>query len=198
MLKAKRPLFIRFFMPLLFLWALMLLGSAYAPQALAHGVGYSQLNNEKTVVLEFQYATGDPAAYAQVKVYAPKAEPENEPDIEPMSKIEFQNGRSDALGRFSFVPNVAGQWSVVLTDGQGHRLDALIDVELAEAGAVPNLQAQNITNQNNFVIPYFSSLKAIFGLSIFLNIIIIYYLLRRKFEQNKLEQSGKVKAKHAY
>lgn len=79
--------------------------------AQAHAVYAQSPSGVHPQVVAFEYATGDIPAYVQVEVFAP-----GEADV------EFQNGRTDALGRFTFTPDKPGVWAVVMSDGMGHQL----------------------------------------------------------------------------
>ena len=83
----------------------------------AHGVGYHREADGRAVVLKFDYSTGEPMAYAETLVYAPDDE-----------KIEYQNGRTDRRGRFAFHPDQEGAWRVIVSDGQGHRVKAQLEI----------------------------------------------------------------------
>lgn len=48
-------------------------------------------------------------SFAKVKIWSP----END-------RVEFQNGRTDKNGRFSFFPDVDGVWHITVNDGMGH------------------------------------------------------------------------------
>jgi nickel transport protein len=70
------------------------------------------------------YASGDPAADADVTVGAPEAYGQGEP---------WQQGRTDPRGRFVFAPDRPGEWRVVVDDGQGHRAVASVVVPAPSA-----------------------------------------------------------------
>lgn len=200
--------FIRRHLRLVILGTLLLALQGWtADTVLGHGIGYAQVLDAHPVVLEFQYAAGDPAAYAAIKVYAPddQATPSDTP------KAEYQNGRTDASGRFSFVPDAPGKWTVVMTDGQGHRGEAVIDYSppLPEAagtseqmeqsalraqtgtpspgispkpGAIP-AKVANHTQNSLQGLP--NTLKAVLGLSLLLNILTLYYVIKSKLEDKR-------------
>lgn len=84
----------------------------------AHGAGYGIDNESRVVAVRFLYSGGLPMSYAQIKVFGPGDE-ENQ---------EFQNGRSDALGRFAFVPDRIGIWRIDANDGMGHAVFAEVEV----------------------------------------------------------------------
>jgi nickel transport protein len=54
------------------------------------------------------YGGTEPVAFAKVQVFTPSAQ-------------EFQSGRTDRRGYFSFVPDTAGTWRLVVDDEEGHR-----------------------------------------------------------------------------
>ncbi|WP_428564918.1 MAG: carboxypeptidase regulatory-like domain-containing protein [Solidesulfovibrio sp. DCME] len=83
--------------------------------ACAHGVGSREMDPGAARAMEFLYADGEPMAFAQVQVTAPGGS-------------VHQSARTDARGRFAFVPDGPGQWSVAASDGQGHRAVAAVAV----------------------------------------------------------------------
>jgi nickel transport protein len=96
-----------------------------------HGTGYRLLENTADVALEFRYSSGEPMAYAEVLIWHPED-----------TKIEYQNGRTDRLGRFAFLPNAPGNWKVVVKDGMGHQVTAICPVDTASpAGPSPESRA---------------------------------------------------------
>lgn len=95
---------------------LVLTGPIGCFQACAHGVGYRQ-SKLPAVPLEFFYSTGDTMSYLETKIFSPADE-----------KFANQSGRTDATGRFAFVPDVAGKWRVIVKDDEGHRCMAEINV----------------------------------------------------------------------
>ncbi|MEF2145570.1 MAG: hypothetical protein V3573_09010 [Desulfovibrionaceae bacterium] len=96
---------------------LVLLGGMVLPvRAEAHGV--RRVHYESTAfVVEVSFSDGTAASYAEVLVFAP----EN-------SDVEFQNGRTDAKGRFAFLPDRPGNWLVRVNAGMGHGFDMEIEV----------------------------------------------------------------------
>lgn len=69
-----------------------------------------------TVILDARYGGTQPVPFAKVQVYAPG------------EAREFQNGRTDQRGRFSFVPPAPGNWRAVVDDEIGHRSEVAIAV----------------------------------------------------------------------
>jgi nickel transport protein len=105
--------------PLLVLFFLLLAASA----AWAHGL-FASVVQYPSVVLRFEYSSGEPLAYAEVRIFAPET-----------SDVEYQNGRTDAGGRFAFMPNRSGKWSIACSDGMGHRVHKEIDIDESDRPA---------------------------------------------------------------
>lgn len=85
--------------------------------AFAHGTGFTRYDSPDVVALSFFYATGEPMAYGAVKVFAPGG-----------GEVEFQNARTDRRGGFAFLPDQPGPWTVHVTDGRGHAVNAEVTV----------------------------------------------------------------------
>ena len=83
----------------------------FPAMARAHGVTWRLLDAAGPVAFQVAFSGNQPAAYAKVLVYAPGLE-----------SPEFQNGRTDAKGRFAFVPDRQGVWSVQVDAGMGHQI----------------------------------------------------------------------------
>ncbi len=99
---------------------------------LAHDLSVGQRSEGATVVLSAVYGGTEPAAFCQVSVRSPNK-----------SGAEFQTGRTDVRGRFAFVPDSPGEWSVVVDDEMGHRLELQVRWNGSGAGA-PDSAAQPI------------------------------------------------------
>ncbi len=132
--------------------------------ALAHGVGYRQ-PQQPPVALEFFYSTGEPMSYREAKVFSPADE-----------KFAHQTGRTDAAGRFAFVPDVAGTWRTVVRDEEGHQAEAEIAVTEAmlsggsvnpEAASVPPADSNNPPEGLELLI------RAALGVSLLFNLALI-------------------------
>lgn len=83
--------------------------------ALAHGINYSTSNGG--VVVSVVFDGGVPAAKMSVSVFAPNA-------------IDcFQSGKTDGNGRFAFCPDQAGNWTVLVYDSMGHRVEINVAVD---------------------------------------------------------------------
>jgi nickel transport protein len=83
--------------------------------AAAHGLEVAVESAGRAVIVRAAYSAAEPCGYAAVLVYSPAG-----------GKTEFQNGRTDANGRFSFVPDQPGAWRFVVDDEIGHRKEISI------------------------------------------------------------------------
>ena len=86
--------------------------------ASAHGVIAEPVHGG--IGLQVRYDTGEPMAFAGVKVFAPQT-PEQ----------PWLDGETDPEGRFVFIPAHAGTWRIVVDDGMGHAVtrDLSVDAE---------------------------------------------------------------------
>ncbi len=94
------------------IWAILAITIA-AGNVLAHNVLSSITTENSLPVGTFHYADGNALSYAEVKVWAPDDD-----------QVEFQNGRTDKNGRFSFAPDQEGIWRIEIDDGLGHAAKA--------------------------------------------------------------------------
>jgi hypothetical protein len=98
-------------------------------------------------------------AFAKIRLFAP-----SRPEVEALSSLTDRNGR------FSFIPDEEGPWTVEATDGMGHQGSITLNraaVELTgTAPAEPEKQAPLLT-------------RMILGLSLILNIFAVYSLVIR-------------------
>ncbi len=100
----------------------------------AHDLAVMARPAGETVVVTAQFGGTEPATFCQVAVFSPAK-----------ADTEFQTGRTDARGRFAFVPDAAGSWRVVVDDEMGHRQEATVEWTggtgaAPEGGAVPGWQ----------------------------------------------------------
>lgn len=97
----------------LFVAALMLCAACSAARAhgLEHTVSYGD-----AVVVTITHDDGSPFAFEAVEV------------LPPGETIPFQQGRTDARGRFAFVPDGDGDWRLRAFSEDGHGLDILVPV----------------------------------------------------------------------
>lgn len=143
-------------------WTCLLLGAG-AGQAQAHAVRAAQLPEAGAVLIQFAYSTGEVPAYAAVEVYSPADQ-----------KVEFQNGRTDAQGRFAFAPDAPGLWRIVMADNMGHKLDH--EVMVRQIGASGGNTADAAASGGNFSTP----LRALLGVSLLLNLGLGAFALRKR------------------
>jgi nickel transport protein len=97
------------------------------PAASLHAHGVQGRIDSGAVVVSAAYDSGEPVRYAKVTISGPD------------SKVAFQSGNTDRNGRFSFSPDVPGEWTVVVDDGIGHRLK--MDVQVDETMRLRSDQA---------------------------------------------------------
>lgn len=141
--------------------AALLAGWFATPQASAHALLAKELDAGDARVVEFVYSTGGTANYAEVKVYAPDN-----------ADVEFQNGRTDALGRFAFLPGKPGTWTVVVADGMGHKVSH--PVAVAQSGErVEEVPATGLTASSKLF-------PALLGISLLMNFFLLLALFRRR------------------
>jgi len=102
-------------------------------QALAHGFNCT-VNGGFAGILTAMTLSNEPIPFAGVKVYAPGCD-----------SMEFANGRTDMAGRFAFVPDRPGTWTVHLTmesDHGPHLFTAQFEVD-DRMGIVPFVHGGN-------------------------------------------------------
>lgn len=122
--------------------------------ARAHGTGYRTRSEGTAVSLEFYYSGGDPMAFAEVRVFGPGD-----------TDVEFQNGRTDRSGGFSFHPDRSGEWRVEVHDGRGHAVHAAVRVN---EGGTPSL----IENSSSRAPVSSEWRDAVLGLSLIANLVL--------------------------
>ncbi len=89
-------------------------------EAQAHEIHY-QAGAGEAVTLELSFAYGSNPIYEPFRVYRPAED------------VAFQTGRTDALGRLSFLPDRPGDWRVQVTAEDGHGIDVTVSVDEAAA-----------------------------------------------------------------
>jgi nickel transport protein len=83
----------------------------------AHGITRT-IEQGNGMIVTALYDDGKPISYALIKIYPPGSR-----------TVEYQNGRTDVQGRFSFIPSAPGDWLVRLDDGMGHGFEELVKVD---------------------------------------------------------------------
>lgn len=158
-----------FFLALTLGASLSLLPSLAAP-ARAHAVHAQSPAQVHPQVVAFEYATGDIPAYVQVEVYGPGE-----------TEVEFQNGRTDALGRFAFTPDRPGVWTLVMGDGMGHQLRHEVTVPETLFAATPTETAGTAADMTDAKpSAHSTAMKALVGVSVLCNIFLGLSLWRRR------------------
>ena len=138
----------------------------FSGMASAHGVGYQE-SDLRPVALDFFYSTGELMSYLKAEVFSPSDE-----------KIAYQSGRTDAGGRFAFVPDKPGKWRVVVNDDDGHRAEAEIDVTqgFMSGGAAGGIVQEKKAAPEGLDL----YLRAGLGVSLLFNIAAFVLLFRRR------------------
>lgn len=145
------------------LLACVLWGTGAGP-ARAHAVRAVQLPEAGAVLIQFAYSSGEAPAYAAVEVYGPADR-----------KLEFQNGRTDAKGRFAFVPDAQGLWRIVMADNTGHKLTH--EVMVRRVGVEDGNAARAAASAGG---SFSTPLRALLGVSLLLNLGLGGLVLRRR------------------
>ncbi|WP_239060934.1 DUF4198 domain-containing protein [Desulfovibrio sp. JC022] len=114
------------------------------------------------VTFKSGFSSGDPIAYGEVLIYAP----EN-------TEVEFQNGRTDKNGVFSFLPDRAGIWKVEVDGGLGHKL--MFDVEVAESD-----KNELATHEKEAPLQGSIEIRALLGISLIFNLCLAVTYLRAR------------------
>jgi len=140
------------------LWAFCLFAWGI-PQAQAHALYAAETWRDGVALVQFSYSTGEMPTYAKVEVYSPADD-----------RVEFQNGRTDARGRFAFLPDAPGRWRIVMADNMGHRVELPIMVGADMRAATPAAAGPGA-----FSMP----LRALLGVSLLVNAALTAALLRR-------------------
>jgi hypothetical protein len=147
----------------------LLLVAGTAAQGHAHALYAAHSWHEGVVLVQFAYAGGEQPTYAKVEVYSPAD-----------ARVEFQNGRTDAQGRFAFMPDAPGLWRIIMADNMGHRVEHPMEVNAAlqaatTAGGAPPTEV----GPGDFAMP----LRILLGLSLIANMTLAAAVLRRKKNQ---------------
>lgn len=119
----------------------------------AHGVEYQIDPGGLTITVWYEGLKSTPMSNAFVKVFAPG------------ENAEFQKGRTDRNGRFSFFPDRPGKWTITINDEHGHGVvaEVVVDEELK-----PLSQTQSLLPIYLKLLIGVSVIFGIFGLVSFL------------------------------
>lgn len=146
--------------------ALLALGW-FGADARAHALLAKELASGDARVVEFSYSTGGVAAYAEAKLYGPDS-----------ADVEFQNGRTDALGRFAFLPDKPGTWTIVVADNMGHKVSHPMTLVLSGEGPMEREAAPSCFSGSLWALPVV--FRAVLGVSLLLNLFLGLALFRRR------------------
>ena len=135
--------------------ALLVLGW-FSADAQAHALLAKELASGDARVVAFSYSTGDVAAYAEAKLYGPDS-----------ADVEFQNGRTDAQGRFAFLP-----------DNMGHKVSHPMTITLSDEGTVEREVAPSGFSESLWALPVL--FRAVLGVSLLLNLFLGLALFRHR------------------
>ncbi|WP_031479397.1 hypothetical protein [Maridesulfovibrio frigidus] len=102
----------------------------YCSTVWAHGVSYELLEASKTITFKTVFSSGEPISYGEVLIFSPED-----------SEIEYQNGRTDKLGQFSFLPNKNGKWKIEINGGMGHKI--FFDIDITDLHGENKIEIQN-------------------------------------------------------
>ena len=141
--------------------ALLLTGAA--AQDSAHALYAADTRHDGVVLVQFAYSGGEQPTYAKVEVYSPADD-----------KVEFQNGRTDAQGRFAFMPDAPGRWRIIMADNMGHRVEHPVEVSAAQGAAAAD--SGHDAGPGGFAMP----LRILLGLSLIANMALAAAVLRRR------------------
>ena len=94
----------------------LVLAFAMVGNAQAHRMDQA-VSQDEAMVVSLSFAYGHPPSYESYRIFAPGQE------------VAFQTGRTDALGRLSFLPDRPGAWRVVVSTDDGHGVEMTIDVD---------------------------------------------------------------------
>ncbi|WP_415716992.1 hypothetical protein [Maridesulfovibrio sp.] len=129
--------------------------------ACAHGVSYEMLKDSPAVTFKSGFSSGEPISYGEVLIYAPGND-----------EVEFQNGRTDQNGVFSFLPDRPGTWKVEVEGGLGHKLS--FDLNVAESNGKMNAE-----KAKKNPLQASKAIKVMLGISLIFNLCLAAFCLRK-------------------
>ena len=118
-------------------------------------------------MVAFSYSTGDVAAYAEAKLYGPDS-----------ADVEFQHGRTGAQGRFAFLPDKPGTWTIVVADNMGNKDSHTVTITLSDGGTVEREVAPSGFSESLRALPVL--FRAVLGVSLLLNLFLGLALFRHR------------------
>lgn len=94
--------------------------------SLAHAIRMQIEENPPAVTVWAGFSAATPLIDATMEVIAPDGE------------TLFQSGRTDKQGRFAFLPHEAGEWTLKVDDGRGHRQTTRLHLSESFFGTEPD------------------------------------------------------------
>lgn len=138
--------------------------------AWAHGVSYEMVETSPAVTFKSTFSNGNPIAYGEVLIYAPGN-----------ADVEYQNGRTDQNGVFSFLPDRSGTWKVEVDGGLGHKLIFNVDVAESDGNTLAGKTEEKPLQASN-------TIKAMLGISLIFNLCLAVFCLRKA--RNHVPKTG--------
>ena len=135
----------------------------------AHGVGYREISL-RAVPLEFFYSTGEKMSYREAKVFSPNDK-----------KFAVQSGRTDEQGRFAFIPDVSGEWRVVVQDEEGHRCEAKIEITQEFLTGENKMIDIKENYENNSPQGFELFIRALLGVSLIFNLAMLVRIKKNSY-----------------
>ncbi|OEU66970.1 MAG: hypothetical protein BA863_16855 [Desulfovibrio sp. S3730MH75] len=141
----------------------------YCNTVWAHGVSYELLESPKTITFKTIFSSGEPISYGEVLIFSP----EN-------TEVEYQNGRTDKLGQFSFLPDKKGKWKIEVNGGMGHKI--IFDVAITDLLNENIIEIQNKSSQLKSSI----YMRVALGISFIFNVFLVSQIIWRKKSNNHI------------
>ncbi|MBR1485849.1 MAG: hypothetical protein IJ597_01160 [Synergistaceae bacterium] len=139
------------------IFALLILFCINENPGYAHGVGYREISL-KSLPLEFFYSTGEKMSYCEAKIFSPND-----------SKFAAQTSRTDEQGRVAFIPDVIGEWRVIVSDGQGHQCEAKIEITEEFLKNQNKIADTEQNHENDSPVGFELFIRALLGVSLIFN-----------------------------
>lgn len=129
-----------------------------------HGMDLRAQKHSPLVLVSSRYINGSVISYAAVSVFYEE------------QTVEYQNGRSDKKGNFSFMPDKPGKWSFHIDDEMGHA--EKIEIIISDSFFSKTGPAKNEDKKQDF---YYC--KILVGLFLILILTYLVYLWIKKREK---------------
>lgn len=142
----------------------------------AHKLDVNIIEHAPAVVVESKYAGHDHGlSGGEVTVYAPGE-----------SEETYQTGKTDAAGKFAFVPDQTGEWRVVVDDGTGHRseLNVAVGENFFIQETVEPVPGKTVTGLETAPAGIPTVWKALVGISLLFGIAGILYGIKSRRESS--------------